>query len=70
LDIFDRIKAFNMSKISKIQSIPLELLVPAKNYTTGKAAIDAGADAVYIGASKFGARLAVGNSLKDIDNLV
>lgn len=70
MDIFDRIKAFNMSKISKIQSIPLELLVPAKNYTTGKAAIDAGADAVYIGASKFGARVAVGNSLKDIDNLV
>lgn len=48
----------------------LELLAPAKNYEVGKAAIDAGADAVYIGAPKFGARVAVGNSLNDIERLV
>lgn len=44
----------------------LELLAPAKNLECGIAAIDHGADAVYIGASRFGARAAVGNSIDDI----
>lgn len=44
----------------------LELLAPAKNLECGLAAIDHGADAVYIGAEKFGARAAAGNSLDDI----
>ena len=44
----------------------LELLSPAKNLACGMAAIDHGADAVYIGASRFGARAAVGNSVEDI----
>ena len=44
----------------------LELLAPAKNLEYGIAAIDHGADAVYIGASRFGARAAVGNSVDDI----
>ena len=48
---------------------PLELLAPAKNLACGIAAIDHGADAVYIGASKFGARAAVGNSIDDIRQL-
>lgn len=48
----------------------LELLAPAKNYEVGKAAINAGADAVYIGAPKFGARAAASNSLEDIAHLV
>ncbi|WP_027449782.1 peptidase U32 family protein [Xylanibacter brevis] len=47
----------------------LELLAPAKNLEYGKAAIDHGADAVYIGASRFGARVAAGNSLEDIAEL-
>lgn len=47
----------------------LELLAPAKNLEYGIAAIDHGADAVYIGAPKFGARAAVGNSLDDIRQL-
>ena len=47
----------------------LELLAPAKNLACGIAAIDHGADAVYIGAPKFGARAAVGNSLDDIREL-
>jgi 23S rRNA 5-hydroxycytidine C2501 synthase len=48
----------------------LELLAPAKDLETGIAAIDCGADAVYIGAPKFGARSAAGNSIEDISKLV
>ena len=44
----------------------LELLAPAKNLECGIAAIDHGADAVYIGAPRFGARVAAGNSVDDI----
>ena len=44
----------------------LELLAPAKNLETGIAAISHGADAVYIGAERFGARAAAGNSIDDI----
>ena len=47
----------------------LELLAPAKNLECGIAAIDHGADAVYIGAPRFGARAAAGNSLDDIRQL-
>jgi putative protease len=47
----------------------LELLAPAKNLEIGIAAIDHGADAVYIGANRFGARQAAGNSLEDIKKL-
>lgn len=47
----------------------LELLAPAKNLECGKAAIDHGADAVYIGADRFGARAAAGNSVDDIAEL-
>lgn len=47
----------------------MELLSPAKNLVTGKAAISAGADAVYIGAGKFGARAAAGNTIEDIREL-
>jgi len=46
-----------------------ELLSPAKNLECGLAAINHGADAVYIGASQFGARAAAGNSLEDIETL-
>ncbi|MDE5417274.1 U32 family peptidase [Labilibaculum sp. DW002] len=48
----------------------IELLAPAKNLETGMAAINYGADAVYIGAPKFGARAAVGNTLEDIGKLI
>lgn len=48
----------------------IELLAPAKNCEIGKAAILHGADAVYIGAPKFGARHAAENSLEDIEELV
>lgn len=48
----------------------IELLSPAKNLECGLAAINHGADAVYVGASQFGARAAAGNSLEDIETLV
>lgn len=48
----------------------LELLSPAKDFESGVAAINCGADAVYIGAQKYGARSAAGNSLKDIGMLI
>ena len=47
----------------------IELLAPAKNLECGIAAIDHGADAVYIGANSFGARVAAGNSIEDIEQL-
>jgi putative protease len=47
----------------------IELLAPAKNRETGEAAINHGADAVYIGGSRFGAREAAGNSFADIELL-
>ena len=48
---------------------PLELLAPAKNADFGIAAIDHGADAVYIGGPAFGARAGAGNSISDIERL-
>lgn len=47
----------------------LELLAPARNADIGIAAIDCGADAVYIAGPAFGARQAAGNSMKDIRRL-
>ena len=44
----------------------LELLAPAKNLEVGTAALMAGADAIYIGGTGFGARAAAGNSMADI----
>lgn len=54
-----------MTKVRKI-----ELLAPAKNLECGIEAINHGADAVYIGSPKFGARASAGNSLEDIEGLV
>ena len=53
-----------------IKQRKIELLAPAKNLECGMAAVDHGADAVYIGAPRFGARAAAGNSLEDIAALV
>lgn len=51
-------------------SKPLELLSPAKNLEYGKAAISHGADAVYIGGPKFGARQNAAASLAEIEQLI
>lgn len=51
------------------KSQPIELLAPAKDFEHGKTALDFGADALYIGAPRFSARSAAGNSIVDIENL-
>lgn len=48
----------------------VEILAPAKNLVQGIAAINAGADAVYIGAPLFGARTNATNSVEDIAEMV
>lgn len=48
----------------------LSLLSPARDKTVAFAAIQAGADAIYIGAPAFGARQAAGNSLEDLAEVV
>ena len=50
--------------------VPLELLAPAGNLECGLAALSSGADAIYVGAPKFGARAAANVSLSDIQRLV
>ena len=52
-----------------MKATPIELLSPAKNLEVGLAAINHGADAVYIGGPAFGAREKAGNSLADIERL-
>ncbi len=44
----------------------IELLAPARDFDTARAAVDYGADAVYIGGPRFGARYAAGNSIDDL----
>lgn len=48
----------------------IELLAPAKDKICAKAAIDFGADAIYIGAREFGARKNVPNSIADIKEII
>ena len=48
----------------------IEILAPAKDLIHGMAAINAGADAVYIGAPQFGARSNANNSIEDVAELV
>lgn len=55
--------------MSVINLLAPELLAPAKDLETGIAAINCGADAVYVGAPRFGAREAAANSLADVENL-
>ncbi len=55
--------------MSKDKRRTLELLAPARDVDTAKAAIGAGADAVYIGGPSHGARAAAGNSVADIAEL-
>ena len=48
----------------------VELLAPAKDKETAISAINSGADAIYIGAVRFGARQNASNSLEDIKEIV
>ena len=52
------------------RAIPLSLLAPARDKEVAVAAIQAGADAIYIGAPAYGARQAAGNSLEDLAEVV
>ena len=53
---------------STVKSI--ELLAPAKDLQAAVAAVDYGADALYIGGARFGARHAAGNSAEEIARAV
>ena len=53
-----------------MKKYPIELLAPAKNLEAAIAAIDYGADAIYMGAERFGARRAAGNTTEDIARAV
>jgi 23S rRNA 5-hydroxycytidine C2501 synthase len=59
-----------MKEFTKKPERHIELLAPAKDLESGRAAINHGADAVYVGAPKFGARAAAGNSFQDIAQLI
>lgn len=48
----------------------IELLSPARDYDAARAAIDHGADAVYMGAARFGARRAAANTVEDVARVV
>lgn len=55
---------------TELQTAQFELLVPANNKEVAIQAIKAGADAVYIGYSKYGARVQAGNSLSDLIDII
>ena len=52
------------------RDVSLSLLSPARDKEVAKAAIQAGADAIYIGAPAYGARQAAGNSIEDLAEVV
>ena len=58
------------NNLCKKKPVRTELLAPAKDKETAIEAISCGADAVYIGASAFGARKNAANSLEDIEELI
>ncbi len=55
---------------TELRTAEFELLVPANNKHVAIQAIKAGADAVYIGYSKYGARIQAGNSMEDLIDLI
>ena len=55
---------------TELQTAEFELLVPANNKDIAIKAIKAGADAVYIGYEKYGARIQAGNSMQDLIELI
>ena len=57
-------------QIGNGKSRSVELLAPARDYDSVVAAVDYGADAVYIGGARFGARQAAGNSTEQIARAV
>ena len=68
LNMFYSFRNVNFAKNNALKSV--ELLAPAKDLQSAVAAVDYGADAVYIGGAKFGARYAAGNSAGEIARCV
>jgi len=62
--------AHKQSELYRVTVDRIELLAPAKDGPTARAAIQCGADAVYIGAERFSAREAAGNTLSTIQQVV
>lgn len=58
-----------MAKSSSPAPRPIELLAPAKDLETARVALHHGADAIYIGAPRFGARSAAGVPIDDLRQL-
>ena len=56
--------------LTELMKKKIEILAPAKDLIQGMAAINSGADAVYIGAPLFGARSNATNSVEDVAQLV
>ena len=52
------------------RNFPIELLAPAKDKKCAFAAINYGADAIYIGAYSFGARKNASNTLDDLKEII
>jgi len=57
-----------MKPIPAIRTV--ELLAPARDYETGRSAIDFGADAIYVGGPRFGARQGAANAVDGVARLV
>ncbi len=53
-----------------LQPHQIELLSPARDANIGIAAVNHGADAVYIGGPAFGARATAGNDIRDLERLI
>lgn len=66
LKYVDKLTFYNI----KTMSHKIELLSPAKNLACGLEAVNHGADAIYIGPSQFGARIAAANHITDIEHLI
>ncbi len=55
---------------TELQTAGFELLAPANNKHIAIQAIKAGADAIYIGYAKYGARIQAGNTMEDLIELI
>jgi collagenase-like PrtC family protease len=69
-NVYASFKPVNIFRNCSAMKKKIEILAPAKNLYQGMAAINAGADAVYIGAPQFGARTNATNPVEDIAELV
>lgn len=69
LNFIDYLRGQKRLKQNRKRMRKIELLSPARNADIGIEAFNHGADAVYIGAPRFGARAAAGNTVDEIERL-